>query len=316
MTDELPAMTDAALRRRRFAGAATQLGTEVSINFGSSLAGLVIPVVGSFVVVAVRQLVMAIAVLPFYRPKRAELTWRRLRPAVALGIVLAVMNVSFYESVDRLGLGVAATIEFLGPLAIALFTSRRLLDVACAAAAGLGVLLLIGPWAEGGGDGGAGGTPGVDPWGVVLALTAAAAWAGYILLTRRVATKLPGLEGLTVASLVSLALLVPLAVWTFDPSAIDGRVLLLLLGVGVLSSALPYSLDTYILRRITPRLYAIITSFGPVIAAVFGALVLGESFTFVEVIAIAVVCGAAGLALATQRDRPVTDLEATAKSIP
>jgi inner membrane transporter RhtA len=309
-------MTDAALRRRRFAGAATQLGTEVSINFGSSLAGLVIPVVGSFVVVAVRQLVMAIAVLPFYRPKRAELTWPRLRPAVALGVVLAVMNVSFYESVDRLGLGVAATIEFLGPLAIALFTSRRLLDVACAFAAGLGVLLLIGPWAGSGGDGGDGGASGVDPWGVVLALTAAAAWAGYILLTRRVATRLPGLEGLTVASLVSLALLVPLAIWTFDPTAVDGRVLLLLVGVGVLSSALPYSLDTYILRRITPRLYAIITSFGPVIAAVFGALVLGESFTFVEVIAIAVVCGAAGLALATQRDRPVTDLEATAKSIP
>lgn len=321
-------MTDAALRRRRFAGAATQLGTEVSINFGSSLAGLVIPVVGSFVVVAVRQLVMAIAVLPFYRPKRAELTWRRLRPAVALGVVLAVMNVSFYESVDRLGLGVAATIEFLGPLAIALFTSRRLLDVACAVAAGAGVVLLIGPWAGGGGRGESGaadgaaagvtdaGGSGVDPWGVVLALTAAAAWAGYILLTRRVATRLPGLEGLTVASLVSLALLVPLAIWTFDPSAVDGRVLLLLLGVGVLSSALPYSLDTYILRRITPRLYAIITSFGPVIAAVFGALVLGESFTFVEVIAIAVVCGAAGLALATQRDRPVTDLEATAASIP
>lgn len=320
VTHEPPATTDAALHRRRFAGAATQLGTEVSINFGSSLAGLVIPVVGSFVVVAVRQLVMAIAVLPFYRPKRAELTWRRLWPALALGVVLAVMNVSFYESVDRLGLGVAATIEFLGPLAIALFTSRRLLDVGCAVAAGIGVLLLIGPWA-GAADaaaatGSEAGASGVDPWGVVLALTAAAAWAGYILLTRRVATQLPGLEGLTVASLVSLALLVPAAIWTFDPSAVDGRVLLLLVGVGVLSSALPYSLDTYILRRITPRLYAIITSFGPVIAAVFGALVLGESFTFVEVIAIAVVCGAAGLALATQRDRPVTDLEATAKSIP
>ncbi|MEI5585482.1 EamA family transporter, partial [Agromyces sp. CCNWLW208] len=146
------AMSDAALRRRRFAGASTQLGTEVSINFGSSLAGLVIPVVGSFVVVAVRQLVMAIAVLPFYRPKRAGLTWRRLRPAVALGVVLAVMNVTFYESVDRLGLGVAATIEFLGPLAIALVTSRRLLDLACALAAGAGVLLLIGPWAGGSGE--------------------------------------------------------------------------------------------------------------------------------------------------------------------
>ncbi|MGR2752415.1 EamA family transporter [Agromyces arachidis] len=321
-TAPVPAMTDAALRRRRFAGASTQLGTEVSINFGSSLAGLVIPVVGPFVVVAVRQLVMAVAVLPFYRPKRAELTWRRLRPALALGVVLALMNVSFYEAIDRLGLGVAATIEFLGPLAIALFTSRRLLDVGCAVAAGAGVFLLIGPWgggaggAEGATDAAAASASGVDPIGVLLALTAAASWAGYILLTRSVATKLPGLEGLTVASLVSLGLLVPFAIATLDVGALDWRVVGLLLGVGVLSSALPYSLDTYILRRITPRLYAIITSFGPVIAAIFGVIVLGERFTAVEAIAIVVVCGAAGLALATQRDRPVTDLEATAQAIP
>lgn len=312
-----PVMTDAALRRRRFAGASTQLGTEVSINFGSSLAGLVIPVVGSFVVVAVRQLVMAIAVLPFYRPKRAELTWQRLRPALALGVVLAVMNVTFYESIDRLGLGIAATIEFLGPLSIALFTSRRLLDVGCAVAAGVGVMLLVGPWAGGGGEADAAASAsGVDPVGVLFALTAAASWAAYILLTRRVATRLPGLEGLTVASLVSLALLVPFAVATLDVEALDWRVIGVLLGVGVLSSALPYSLDTYILRRITPPLYAIITSFGPVIAAVFGALVLGERFTVVEAVAILVVCGAAGVALATQRDRPVTDLEATATAIP
>ena len=99
-------------------------------------------------------------------------------------------------------------------------------------------------------------------------------------------------------------------------AALDWRVVGLLLGVGVLSSALPYSLDTYILRRITPRLYAIITSFGPVIAAVFGFLVLGESFSSIEIVAIAIVCGAAGTALATQRDRPATDLERTAKAIP
>ncbi|UIP57240.1 EamA family transporter [Agromyces marinus] len=320
MIDETdPGRADAALGRRRFAGAATQLGTEVSINFGSSLAGLVIPVVGSFVVVAVRQLVMAAAVLPFYRPKRAEMTWRRLRPAIALGVVLAVMNVAFYESVDRLGLGVAATIEFLGPLSIALFTSRRVLDAACAVAAGGGVFLLIGPGlgsGHGGVDAAGAASTGVDPIGLLLALTAAAAWAAYILLTRRVATRLPGLEGLTVASLVSLALLLPAAIWTFDASVVDWRVLGLILGVGVLSSALPYSLDTYILRRITPRLYAIITSFGPVIAAVFGVLVLGESFTPLEAVAIVVVCGAAALALATQRDRPVSDLEATARTIP
>lgn len=300
-------MTDAALSRRRLTGAATQVGTEVSINFGSSLAGLVIPVVGSFVVVAVRQLVMLVAVLPFYRPKRAELTWSRLWPALALGVVLAVMNVVFYESVHILGLGIAATIEFLGPLAIALATSRRWLDAVCAVAAGAGVVLLIGP--------GSSDAAAIDPWGVALALTAAATWALYILLTRRVAVGLPGLEGLTVASIVSLVLLVPFAVATFDPAVIDWGVVLLLLGVGVLSSALPYSLDTFILRRISPRLYSIITSFGPVIAAIFGWLVLGETFSPVEVLAIAIVCGAAGTAIATQRERPKSDLEQTAEGM-
>ncbi|MEL4319295.1 EamA family transporter [Leifsonia sp. YIM 134122] len=303
MTDEATAADPGAApdSRRATVGALTQVGTEVSINLGSSLAGVVIPVVGSFVVVAVRQLVMAIVVLPLYRPKRAELTWARLWPALALGVVLAVMNLAFYESVHLLGLGVAATIEFLGPLLLALTTSRRLLDVICVIAAGVGVVMLTG----------LDGT--INAWGVVLALTAAASWAAYILLTRRVALRLPGLEGLTVASIVSLVLLVPAALFTLDVSVIDWRVLGLLLAIGVLSSALPYSLDTFILRRITARVYAIITSFGPVIAAIFGWLILAEQFTLVQVLAIALVCGAAGTALATQRDAPASDLEMTAE---
>ncbi len=296
-----------AAASRRFAGAATQLGTEVSINFGSSLAGLVIPVVGSFVVVAVRQLVMAAVVLPFYRPKRSELTWRRLWPAVVLGVVLAVMNLSFYESVHLLGLGIAATIEFLGPLALALATSRRVLDIVCALAAGAGVVLLIGPGSSDAAD--------LDPWGLALALTAAASWAAYIVLTRRVAVGLPGLEGLTVASIVSLALLLPIAIATFDAGAVDWGIVGLLLGVGLLSSALPYSLDTYILRRISPRLYAIVTSSGPVIAALFGWLVLAETFSPTELVAIALVCGAAGIAIATQRERAKSQLEQTAEGL-
>lgn len=294
----------AATRGRTAVGAATQLGTEVSINLGSALAGLVIPVVGAFVVVAARQLVMAAAVLPFYRPKRAELTWTRLWPALALGVALAVMNVSFYQSVHLLGLGIAATIEFLGPLTLALVTSRRLLDVVCAVAAGIGVVMLTG----------LDGT--IDGWGVLLALTAAAAWAAYIVLTRRVAVGLPGLEGLSVAGIVSLVLLLPFAIATFDPAAFDWNVVALLVGVGILSSALPYSLDTFILRRLTPRLYAIITAFGPVVAAVFGWLILNERFTVLEVIAITIVCVAAGTAIATQRDRPRPPLERVAEITP
>lgn len=291
-------------RRDRLIGAGTQVATEVSINFGSSLAGLLIPVVGSVVVVAVRQVVTAAAVLPFYRPRRSELTWRRLWPALALGVVLAAMNLSFYEAVGRLGLGIAATIEFLGPFALALLGSRRLLDGLCAVAAAAGVFLLTAT--EGA----------IDPLGVVLALTAAASWAAYILLTRQVATRLPGLEGLSVASIVSTVLTVPLALILVDYSRIDARVLLLLLAAGVLSSAVPYSLDTFILRRLTPRLYAVITSVGPVIATLFGVLVLGERFTLLQLAGIVVVCVAAGVTIATQRDHPRSELESTAESIP
>ena len=291
-------------KRDRLTGAGAQLVTEVTINYGSSLAGLLIPVVGSPVVVAVRQLVMAITVLPFYRPKFVTFTWARLWPALLLGVVLAVMNLTFYESVDRLGLGVAATIEFLGPFAVALAASRRLLDFLCAAVAAAGVFLLT--WSDGT----------LDPVGIALALTAAASWAGYILLTRRVAIQLPALEGITIASVVSLVLLVPVALVTLDFAELNWGIIGLLVAVGVLSSAFPYTLDTFILRRITPRLYAIITSFGPVFGAVFGVLVLGEVLLWQQQLAILAVCLAASASIATQRDRPVSDLERTARAIP
>ncbi|AAT88984.1 integral membrane protein [Leifsonia xyli subsp. xyli str. CTCB07] len=252
---------------------------------------------------AVHQVVTAVAVLPFYRPKRTELTWRRLWPALTLGVVLSAMNLSFYEAVGRLGLGMAATIEFLGPFALALFGSRRPLDVCCALAAAAGVVLLTGT--EGA----------MDPLGVVLALTAAASWAAYILLTRQVAMRLPGLEGLSVASVVATVLTVPIALVTLDSSRIDWRVAGLLLTAGILSSAVPYSLDTFILRRIRPRLYAVITSLGPVIATVFGVLVLDERFTAVQLAGILIVCAAA-VTLATQREEPRSELESAAGSLP
>jgi inner membrane transporter RhtA len=293
-------------KRDQLSGAGAQIATEVSINFGSSLAGLLIPVVGSPIVVAARQIVMVIVVLPLARPKLKNLTWGRIWPPLALGIVLAVMNLTFYQAVNMLGLGIAATIEFLGPFALALVTSRRILDFVYAATAAGGVFLLT--WSDGT----------LDVLGIVLALTAAASWFCYILLTRRVATEFAGLEGISIASVVSLVIVVPIALFTLDLSVFTWGVVGLLLLVGVVSSAFPYTLDTYILRRISPRLYAIITSFGPVIAAGFGALVLGETFTLLQQLAIIVVCVAAGAAIATQRDRAraPSDLELTAAAIP
>ena len=290
-------------RKDRVIGGGTQVFTEVSINFGSALAGVLIPMVGVVAIVTARQLMTAAVLLPFYRPTRATLTRKVLWPAIMLGVVLAVMNFTFYESVGRLGLGIAATIEFLGPLTLALIASRRLLDFACAIAAGAGVVLLTGM--EGN----------IDGWGIVFALIAAACWAAYILLTRRVAMQLPGLDGLSIASIVSLVILLPFAVFVVDWSDFTWVAIGLLVAAGILSSALPYSLDTFILRRITPRLYSIITSCSPAIAAVFGVLILKESLGPLQVLGIVAVCAAAGVAIATQRDRPTAALEASAHTL-
>ncbi|MEO6942983.1 MAG: EamA family transporter [Terrimesophilobacter sp.] len=291
-------------QRDRTVGATTQLASQVSINFGSSVAGLLIPIVGSVVVVAVRQLVTAVVLLPIVRPRMRGRSMRSLWPVIALGIILAVMNLSFYEAVGRVGLGIAVTIEFLGPLALALATSRRIIDVACALAAGLGVYLLAGTAGQ------------LDVLGIVLALVSGASWAAYILVTRTVASKFAGVEGLSIASIIALAIVGPVALFVVDYSLIDWRVLGLLVATGILCSAIPYSLDSVILRRITPRLYAIVTSGAPVIAAFFGWLILGQTLTIWQSLAIVLVCVAAVTAFATQRDRDTPDLEATSAATP
>ncbi|WP_308116507.1 EamA family transporter [Leifsonia poae] len=115
---------------------------------------------------------------------------------------------------------------------------------------------------------------------------------------------------------MATAILVPIALVVVDYSRIDWGVIGLLVAAGLLSSAIPYSLDTFILRRITPRLYAIITSFGPVVATLFGVLVLHEHFTPLQLAGILIVCAAAGVTIVTQRDHPRSELESTAETIP
>ncbi|MWJ23900.1 EamA family transporter [Clavibacter michiganensis subsp. michiganensis] len=264
----------------------------VSVSLGSSLAGLVIPAVGPVLVVAARQIMMAALVLPVARPRIHRMTRAQLVPAVMLGLALSLMNLSYYAAVDRLGLGIAATIEFLGPLSIALLASRRLLDAACALVAAAGVVVLTGLEGR------------IELFGLVCGATAAVTWAGYIVFTRRVAERLPGFQGIAVASIVSLVVLVPWALLTLDVGALDGRILGLLVAIGLLSSAVPYSLDTVILRRITPRLFAVLTSLSPVVAAILGVIVLGETLSPVQLGAIVVVCVAAGVAIATRAPTP------------
>lgn len=292
-------------RRGSVVATALQLTSQTSMSFGSSLAGLVIPVVGGVVVVAVRQLMTAVFLLPITRPRLRGRRWRDLLPAVWLGVALAVMNVSFYEAIGRIELGTVVTIEYLGPLAIALLGARRLLDLLCAIAAGVGVLILAG-----------GATTALDPLGLVLAVLAGVGWAAYILTTRVAGERFPGLEGLALASLVSLLLTAPIALIVLDFSTLNWGVVGLLAAVGILCSAIPYSLDIIVLRRITPRVYSIITALAPASATLMGWLVLGQVLNGWQLFAIGIVCAAAIVAIATQRNPRATELEATASSTP
>jgi inner membrane transporter RhtA len=276
--------------RRLWNGAAVQLGSLVSVNFGSAIAGLLIPTVGVVPVVAARQLVTVATLTPFWRPTRAQLRWRRLWPAIVLGLALLGMNLSFYVAVHLLGLGIAAVLEYLGPFALAVLGSRRVVDGLCAVGAAGGVVLL----SEASGR--------LNALGVVFALSAAVLWAVYILFTRRVALALPGLEGITVASIVTTVISLPLAIATIAWAQVGLRDWLLLLALGALSSAVPYSLDAVVLRRLTPRIYAVVTAFGPAIAAVFGWLVLRESFTPLMISGIALVVASAAVAILSHRE--------------
>jgi inner membrane transporter RhtA len=193
-----------------------------------------------------------------------------------------VMNLSFYEALDRIPLGVAVTIEFAGPVAVAVGLSRRPLDLVWMALAVAGIVLLADPF----------GAAGVDAVGLVFVLVAATAWACYILLAQRASGRFEGLQGLALASAV--AALVPVVPGVLDAG---GELLspgLLALGalVALLSSVIPYSLETEALRRIPANVFSVLMSLEPAVAALAGFVVLGQRLGARELLAIALVIAA------------------------
>ncbi|PVZ94394.1 EamA family transporter [Amnibacterium flavum] len=192
------------------------------------------------------------------------------------------MNITIYMSLARIDLGLAVTLEFLGPLALALLASRRALDLICGIAAGVGVFLLTGTIDD------------VDPIGVLLALVAGAAWAGYIVTGQRVADRMSGTQGTAVASGVAAVITLPFLIAALVQLPADEfvRVLSIGLAVGVLSSALPYSLDIAVLRRIPRGLFSVLQSVHPAVAALAGLVILGQTLGLLQVIGLAAISAA------------------------
>lgn len=247
--------------------AAAVVGGAASVQLGAAIGATIFPLVGPAGVVALRQSAAAVALLAVARPRLRDLTWRAVRPALLLGLVLVSMNLAIYGAIERIGLGLAVTLEFLGPLALALLGSRRRIDLLCAAMAGLGVVLLTGT------------VPGIDLVGVLLALVAAASWAAYIVLSRRAGRTLPGVQGTALASLLAALITSPLLVVALaglDPDQLL-HVAIVGLATGVLSSALPYSIDLLVLRRLPQQLFSVMQSVQPAAAALAGLVVLGQA---------------------------------------
>lgn len=230
-----------------------------------------------------RNALGAAILLALVRPSLSGLTGEQWRAALSLGAALAVMNATFYLAIARLPLGVAVAVEFLGPLSVAVLGSRRPLDFAWPVLALAGVLLLT-PLA---------GVEHLDPLGLLFALVAGAGWAAYILTTARTGRLIPGLDGLALALFFSALLTAPVGLWAAPSFLTDGHTILLVLGVALFSTVLPYMLEFVALRQVPTAVFGILLSTEPAIAALVGFIMLGERLGLQAWTAIALVSAAA-----------------------
>ena len=245
-------------------GTLTMTGSAASAQVGAAVGTLAYAAVGVPGVVAVRQLVAAAILLPIARPPFRRFTWAQWWPTLLLALVFATMNLSLYSAFSRIDLGLAATLEFLGPLAVALVGSRTLIDLACAVLAGVGVYVLVLPGAT------------TDWLGVGLALLAAGCWAAYITLNRMVGRRLPGLQATAAATTLSALGYLPVVVLLALHGRLVGLPLLYCVVVGLLCSAVPYAADIISLRRISTRFFGVFMSINPALAAVVGLVLLHQ----------------------------------------
>ncbi|WP_372518132.1 EamA family transporter [Solirubrobacter ginsenosidimutans] len=260
----------------------------VSVQVGSALAKHLFGEVGSFGTVALRLFFAAVVLTLLWRPslRMSRGAWTVV---LAYGVVLGVMNLCFYLALARLPLGIAVTIEFLGPLAVALAGSRRWLDALWAVLASGGVVLLM----DGNGD--------LDLVGVLFALAAGACWGLYILVGAALGRHTTEGNGLALGMAVAAVVAVPFGAVDAGTALLAPWILLAGLGVALLSSVIPYSLDLEALRKIPPRVFGILMSLEPAMAALIGLIVLQESLQWSQWIA--VLCVVAASAGATRGAR-------------
>ncbi len=275
------------------------LAAIVSVQFGAAIAAGLIAQVGPAVTVGIRLAVAALLMLLLARPGIRGRSRRDWLLVVVLGVSLAAMNLSFYGALSRMPLGIVVTIEFLGPLGLAAVQSRKPAHFAAVALAFAGVVAVSGALE--------GGIAAVDAIGLLLTAIAGAAWVAYILATQAVGARWRQLDGLAFAMVIGAVLVAPFAAVSWDVVAVTLGVLLAGAGVAVLSSVVPYSLEMLALRRLDTRVFGVLLSLEPAVAALAGFLLLGQVLTPVEIAGVGLVVIASVLVMRDQGASPATE---------
>jgi inner membrane transporter RhtA len=260
----------------------------VSQNLGAAIAKSLFPVVGVDGMAALRIVLSAALLLAFWRPWRAPVERRDLGNLVVYGAMLGGMNLCIYHAFGRIPIGIATAIETTGPLAVVLAASRRPLDVAWVLLALAGLALLL-PLAT---------DRPLDPLGLLFAFGAALSWAMYIVFGKRVSTLASG-QAVSLGMLVAALFALPIGIANAGAAMLAPTALLTGLGVALLSSAVPYSLEMAALRRLPRHVFGILVSATPAVGAACGAMVLGERLSGLQWLAIACIVGACAGGAAT-----------------
>jgi inner membrane transporter RhtA len=273
---------------RAVPGAVPPLGLVVlgilSVQVGAAFAKSLFPVVGPYGTVFLRLVFAALILMLAWRPRLRGHRARDYLLVLLFGLVFAAMNTSFYASLDRLPLGVAVTVEFVGPLGVAVLGSRRLRELLWAVLAAGGIVLLTPLSGVSGAQ--------IDPLGIALALLAGLGWAAYILISVRVGRSLPGGTGLALGTAVGAVLVAPIGIGQGGHQLLDGPLLATGAAVALLSSVLPDSFELEALRKLPARVFGVLMSIEPAIAAIVGFVVLGEALGQRELLALALITAA------------------------
>jgi inner membrane transporter RhtA len=275
---------------QRATSIALVLGGVVSVQVGAAVATTLFDELGPPATVFVRVLFAALALVAVWRPSVRAVDAGGWRLVALFGVSLAAMNLSFYEALDRIPLGITVTLEFVGPLGVAVLTSRRRLDLVWAALAACGIVLLS-PLPAGS----------IDALGASLALLAGCFWGAYILLSARVGRAFEGGDGLALAMAIGAGLLIPAGIAGAGSALLDARVLAVGFAVALLSSAIPYSLELEALRRLPEGTFGVLMSLEPGVATLAGFVILGQDLSALELVAIALVTAASAGALGSAR---------------